>query len=173
MRTFDMNRLSVLAIFTTLILCGCSTPHSVDEMRTWARTSSMSNKKEYQIANLDMDTAESRLRAFTQKCLRRTVSQTVKKGSAGFKFVDEYNPRVFRSGKMVTLVLQVNPTPGTNIGVPDGGVYELIVEATPIKTGVNIFSAKMTSSFGHVGKGGLEDIESWLRGTRKFCPDQL
>jgi hypothetical protein len=160
-----------LLLLSVVFSVGCAAPNTLPEFRQWSRTSSYMKPKTYVVSGLSMETAEERLRSFSNKCMRKQVKSTIGVNSLGYgaaksTTISTYNPRVIDEGKRVSLVVQREDT--NSYGYPKGGVYEFLAEVTPsAKGGVQVF----TSNFSlRMPDRILEDVEGWMRGQGQFCP---
>jgi hypothetical protein len=152
-------------------LTSCAGPQTLKDFRTWTHDSSFSSRKEYVVKGLDLPSSETKLRAFMNKCFSgKQITSTTKmqsRGSTvgGFTSTSRYRPKIIHEKQRVTLYVQNDQT--KSLGMPPGGWYEFLLEATPNKDGgVKIYSATMNL---RLPASVLEDAESWLRGKGQFC----
>ncbi len=161
----------ILALFILLggFTVGCTGPMTLPEFRSWTRTSSYMKPKEYTVEGLTMVTAEQKLKAFANKCMKKqVVSKTGVRGAYGTSYhtsVSTYNPHFLKEPNLLSFYIQREDT--DSVVYPDGGVYEFLAEVRPSPKGVRVFSSNFSL---RMPDRILEDVESWLRGDGQFCP---
>ncbi len=164
-----MNRLFFLFSAPLFLACG-SFPQNDKEARPWFKSSSDTVRLEYAIPSLELDAAEQKLRAFTDKCLMKSITHTTVGNGHRSGYSTTLKPRFIKGKAGVTLIVQRDVKEMNYIGVPESGRYDLMVEISSGPKGVQVFSSRIRQ-WGDLSLGNvLEDLETWIKGADQFCP---
>ncbi len=155
----------IAIVISTSLLAACSLPQKPSEFKTWVKTASLFEQKTYVVDSVSMQTADSKLRGFAEKCFRLKTSRKDRyTDGSSVTWNSQLHPTITK-GQDGAVDLIIQREEQNSIGFPKGGRYDIWVEIKPSGKGVQVFVAKY-KGYGNIA----EDFESWLQGKGQYCP---
>ncbi len=154
-----------------LLLAGCG-PTNADEFRKAVGGSSSSHVattyEEFEVARPFQDVTAT-LRQKAEQCLDKTVhvicANCIGKRDMGQQ---TWTPTIIATDKRTEVHLQLKRTDIHEIGTPPKGIYEIVLDVTPLdkkRTKIEIYRLRPNKKFIH------EAMKQWAKGNTAGCPD--
>ncbi len=164
-------RSGLLLAVALLVLAGCG-PTNADEFRKAVGGSSSSHiattYETYEVPRPFKDVTAT-LRQKSEQCLDKTVhvicTNCIGKGEKGLQI---WKPTFVSTSQRTEVHLQLKRTDIKEIGTPPNGIYEIVLDATPLdknRTRIEIYRLRPNKKFIH------DAMKQWTLGNAVGCPD--